>query len=241
MIERFLDDSQEEYKDEMKKMKGCIVPHAGYIYSGKVAAKVYSFMKELNNKHYTVFIIGPAHRKHIQVSVGNYNSYETPLGAVPVDSKICEKLINDNSWDFIPSAHEKEHCIEVQLPFLQKVLKSFSIVPILCGDVSSEEVFTALKDYSEDDNILMVFSSDFSHFLPYEEACKVDKKSINIIQDLDIKNMVNIDACGVIGVQASMLLMKENNYQLKLLDYKNSGDILGSKNSVVGYGSFVFY
>lgn len=236
MVDGFL----EKAKDfKLANLKGLIAPHAGYIYSGQTAGVSYRQLQSLPDKKYKVFLLGPSHHVHISASVGNFEAYETPLGKVKVDQKICQQLLENSKLDFIEEAHLPEHCLEVQLPFLQRTLKNFEIVPILCGSINPEKLATVLTPYFDQSDSLFVISSDLSHYLPATEAEQKDKASLDIITNLDIKNEIKIDACGATPIQAVMRLAKANNYRIKLLDYRHSGQTAGDNSAVVGYASLV--
>ncbi len=239
MINGFLENEKEF---EIKNIKGVIVPHAGYIYSGRTAGKAFKYLENLQNKKWNIFLIGAAHRFPIYVSVGNYDYYETPLGKAPVSKKICEEILKNDKFEFVELAHKMEHSLEVEIPFLQKIFKdNFEIIPILTGVISSYMLLNAIEKYFTDDNNLFIFSTDMSHFLYREQAEKIDKHSIDIIAGKKIFEKEYINACGQIPVVTSMLLAKENNYDIKLIDYSDSGDTTGDTDSVVGYASFVIY
>ena len=179
----------------------------------------------------------PSHFVHIGGSVGNYESYETPLGKIKVNTKICEELIKDEQLGFSPDAHQREHSLEVQLPFLCKSLKKFQIIPVLLGDIPAERLAGILEPYFNDDDSLFVISTDLSHYKPYSDAIITDKHSLNIITSLNTKLESEIDACGQKGVKVAMRLAQKHNCEIKLLDYRNSGDTAGDKSGVVGYAS----
>lgn len=215
-------------------LKGVVVPHAGYIFSGPVAATAYRALKDCApNK--TVFILAPSHYVRIGASVGAYDAYDTPLGPIKVDKTICAELLS--KFDFIPEAHEREHSIEVQLPFLLNALKDFRIVPILLGEPSFDETAAILNPYFNNPKNIFVVSSDLSHYLPYEQANSTDKNSLKIITNLDTGNEDMIDACGHAGLKIIMRLARNNGYKMELLDYRNSGDTAGDKSGVVGYAA----
>lgn len=214
-----------------KNLKGIIVPHAGYRYSGAIAAMGFKQLEQFADKKMTVFILAPAHRYPITASVGAYEFYESPLGDVPVNLEICKKL----PLEFVPQAHQKEHAIEVQIPFLQQVLGNFKIVPILCGNIEAEYLAQILKPYFGKEDCIFVFSSDLSHFLPAEEAEEVDRDTIEIISGQHLEDENLIDACGHVPIKVAMRLADH----LKLLEYRHSGNTGGDRGSVVGYASFV--
>lgn len=244
--EKTLNEAINSYLDNAKKIhlkgvKGIIVPHAGYIYSGPIAGYGYKLLTQLPDKLYNIFILAPSHFIPIGASVGNFENYETPLGLIKVNNKICTELMKNTDIDFIPDAHVQEHSLEVQLPFLLKTIKRFKIVPILLGNIDPEYISKALDTYFTGPNNIFVVSSDLSHYMPYEEANFKDKKSIQAITGLDIDKEENIDACGNLGIKIIMRLAKKHGYKISLLDYRNSGDTAGDKSGVVGYGALAIF
>jgi AmmeMemoRadiSam system protein B/AmmeMemoRadiSam system protein A len=220
------------------KIKGIVSPHAGYIYSGPVAAYGY---KQIENEDYeTVIIIAPSHYSHFYgFSIPNATHYETPLGLVEFSEK-NEELRKDSNFFYDLSIHEKEHAIEVQIPFLQKVLKKFKIIPIVVGDIEPKTLADILSKYI-DDKTLVIASSDLSHYHSYEEARSIDAFCVNSIPILDFENMKYCEACGKIPILTLMYLAKKFGWEGKLIDYRNSGDTSGDKSRVVGYASIIFY
>ena len=235
---------------------GLIVPHAGYGYSGQVAAYAYDQLK--NREINTVIIMGPAHYYPLSYpSIYLKGKYKTPLGEVPINEKLAKKIKDQFSQiEFIPLAHKQEHSIEVQIPFLQVVLKNeFQIVPILLS-AKNYKVFKKLSDVlfdvlKEEKNIMILASSDLSHFPDYKNANKVDNDTINLIKNFktleliqrekDVYNskIANLQTyqCGLGPVTVLLELGKNFTKSSNIiLDYKNSGDFLQMrKDRVVGY------
>jgi len=235
-----------------------IVPHAGYVFSGKVAGMGYKVLdpeKEFN----TVFVIGSSHYVYFEgASVYNRGDYITPLGRVPVDMEIADDLIESSGYfTFNPDAHSREHSLEVQLPFLQVQLhKPFKIVPIVLGTQDPavcKQLAKVLKKYFVPGN-LFVISSDFSHYPDYNTAVKEDKTTADAILSKDpekllkvvreVKRMHDPDLltplCGWTSVLTLMYMtLDDSNVEYKHLGYMNSGDIVpyGDKNRVVGYNA----
>ena len=229
-IETFI-KSAKDFK--LEDLKGVITPHAGYIYSGPIAGTAYRQLENLTEREYKVFLIGPSHHAYISASVGNFAVYQTPLGEVPVDQKICAELLKQDGFEFTEEAHISEHCLEVQLPFLQNVLKNFQIIPVLCGSIDPKILAETLKPYFGKPDTLFIVSSDLSHYLPYNEARVKDQQSLNIITNLNLVEEEKIDACGATPIKTAMRLSSK----IQLLDYRNSGDTAGDKSSVVGYAA----
>jgi AmmeMemoRadiSam system protein B len=222
-------------------LKGVICPHAGYIYSGPTAGYSYKLLSNLPDKKYNVFLLGLAHTTHTSASVENYDSFKTPLGNAKVNKSICEELLKNDRLEFIPESQSAEHSLEVQIPFLQKTLKQFELIPIVLGDISPDYISEILQPYFNKEDSLFVISSDLSHYEPYDTAKQIDKNSLDIITSLKIDEENQIDACGNMGIKVMMRLAKNNNYKIELLDYRNSGDTAGDKNGVVGYAALAVY
>lgn len=220
-------------------LKGVIVPHAGYIYSGIVAGAAYKQLKNHDNgNNKKVIILGPSHRYPLRtVSVCAYDEFITPLGKIK-GSSIAKEMAKD--LGFIPEADKFEHSLEVQLPFLQMSLKNFEIIPIVIGHPDIKELSEYLKNYIDQDTYLVV-STDLSHFFPYDKAVITDNETSSAIINKDINKMVHTgDACGIVGVLTSMFMSNDLGWKTQFLDYKNSGDTAGTKDKVVGYGSYAY-
>jgi len=242
-------------------VRALICPHAGYEFSGPVAAHAYKTI--VGRDFETVIILAPSHYADFRgASVPATDAYETPLGRVPVSEKakllakqspfVLEPrcLVQRPGWSGMaskpaPPAGEDtpetwEHSVEVQIPFLQKVLKNFSIVPVVFGDADPETVATALADIV-DDKTLVVVSTDLSHYHSYDEAKALDERCVKAICDMDIRRMKAQEACGKMPVLALMHLAKLKGWTPQLLDCRNSGDTSGDKSrGVVGYAAIAF-
>jgi AmmeMemoRadiSam system protein B/AmmeMemoRadiSam system protein A len=237
---------------------GLVSPHAGYVYSGHVAAEGYELLKDKDIKR--VIVISPSHVAAFQgASVYNGTGYKTPLGTIPVDQDFCRKLADKHSSIALSDeGHETrrqgrmEHALEVQLPFLQRVLDDFSLVPIIMGDQQYEtcrQLGIALAETIEDKKTIIVASSDLSHFHSYDEAVKLDQKVVNAVKEWDHINLSrNLnrriwEACGGGPIVTTMIASERlGANEAQILKYANSGDVpIGEKRSVVGYMSAVFY
>ncbi len=240
------------------KLIGFVVPHAGYIYSGHVAAYAYRQIKAQAPRR--VVVISPSHILAFDgAAVYDGDAYETPLGVIPVDKDFCSQLAGQSSsMHLSDDGHETiragrmEHALEVQLPFLQKSLGDFTLVPVVMGDQSYETcraLGTALADLIGDDNTIIIASSDLSHFHPYEDAVIRDKKVTTAISEWDYFNLCrNLkgriwEACGGGPIVATMIAAERLGAdQSEILKYANSGDVpAGEKSQVVGYTSAIFY
>jgi MEMO1 family protein len=238
--------------DLEENVVGIISPHAGYVYSGQVAA--YGF-KMIANKHYdTVILIGPSHRAYFEgVALWDKGSFETPLGRTDIDEEIAREIVNSGGI-IKPSmnAHAGEHSLEVQLPFLQSVLDDFKIIPLIMGiqtsSVCSELVQSVTKVFQgSKKNFLIVGSTDLSHYYPYTKAKKLDDVIIGHLNTFNIPGMIEdieagkTEACGAGPIIATMMLSENlGANHSAVLKYADSGDVSGDKNGVVGYVSAVF-
>ena len=239
----------------VKKIDGEIIamisPHAGYIYSGQVAAHAYKLIAD--KPIHTVLVIAPSHRVYFKgASVYSQGAFRTPLGLIPIDEDICQKMIQASpAISFYPQAHAQEHSLEVQLPFLQTVLKDFKLIPIVMGDqnlenckILSDAIFQAIKGKK----VLIVASTDLSHFYSYDEALKLDNVVIDRIKNFDTQGFASdisegkCEACGAGPVITTMLLAQKMGANKSLiLKYANSGDVTRDKSRVVGYLAAVLY
>ncbi|MEM5877759.1 MAG: AmmeMemoRadiSam system protein B [Candidatus Aenigmatarchaeota archaeon] len=231
-LEKMIDEFLENVKAERIDAKGFVMPHAGYLYSGKVAAFGYKIIKSL--KMNRIVLLGPSHFiPFAGSSISTAEFWETPLGKVKVEKVKTEFL------DF-EEAHRYEHSIEVQLPFLQKVLDDFKIIPISIGDDDYEFIADQIEKLI-DNKTIIIASSDLSHYYDYKTAVKIDEKANKSIPNLDIKNAEKIEACGKTAILSLMKIANDSGWVGKKLFYANSGDITGDKDQVVGYGCYAFY
>ncbi len=229
-----------------------IVPHAGYVYSGQVAASAYKQIEGMSFD--TVVLVGVSHRSPIRgVSVYKSGKYETPLGDVEIDSDLAGELMTQNEiFGFQPGAHKIEHSLEVQIPFLQQVLQDFKIVPILMGHWSKSVcsvVSDALAKTISGKNVLLIASTDMSHYHSYKTACKMDNVALSSIQRMDAAKLMDdlssrkCELCGAAPVILTLMTAKTLKADsVEILQYANSGDVTGDKSSeVVGYFAATVY
>jgi AmmeMemoRadiSam system protein B len=232
-------------------IRGLIVPHAGYVYSGQIAAIAYKMIKR--ETFDAVLVLGPSHRTFFHgVSIYDRGGYETPLGILPVDVTLANDIMAQSEIiSYMPAAHSQEHSIEIQLPFLQVVLGKFGFVPIVMGEQdreTCENLAEGIVNAINGRNILIVGSSDLSHFHSYEKAVKLDSVVLKRIEKMDGRGLLEdleknlCEACG--GGPAAVAMMVSEKLgadRAKLLKYANSGDVTGDRKSVVGYASAIFY
>lgn len=219
--------------------KAIIVPHAGYIYSGPIAASAYQRIAAGRGAVKRVILLGPAHRVPVRgLALPQAEAFATPLGTVPLDTR-AEALIADlPQVGTSASAHAWEHSLEVQLPFLQKTLGEFALVPLVVGDATARDVAEVLDRLWGGPETLIVISSDLSHYLPYDLARKIDGQTVDMI--LDLRNVTHEQACGGTPVNGLLLAAKRHRLRPELLDVRNSGDTAGDHDHVVGYAAFAF-
>ncbi|MEJ2763070.1 AmmeMemoRadiSam system protein B [Photobacterium sp. MCCC 1A19761] len=222
-----------------ENIRAVIVPHAGYIYSGKVAADAYRHLKSQAATINKVILVGPSHRYYFKgCALPTAHYFSTPLGDVPIDTQCVEKLSEIADIHLSDEAHAFEHCLEVQLPFLQTCLSNFSLLPLLTSDVSPTVVARILDTIWQGDQTLLVISSDLSHYHPYAQAQQIDSKTCDLIEHY--RASLNPEqACGSTGINALLQLAKQRHYQLTRITQKNSGDTAGDKERVVGYVSYL--
>jgi len=228
-----------------------VVPHAGYAYSGQVAAYAYKFIE--GKSFDSVIVIGPSHRAYFPgASIYPKGGYETPLGVVAVDENLAGTIISKSEMiSSVPEAHAQEHSVEIQLPFLQVLLGEFTFVPIIMGSQdrqTCEEVATAISETIKGKNVLIIASSDLSHFHGYDQAIAMDAIALKHIEEMDWKGLLDnlgrgtCEACGGGPVAATIMAARKLGADgSKVLHYANSGDVTGDRRGVVGYAAAVFY
>ena len=221
--------------------KAIIAPHAGYVYSGPVAASVYARLAPARGRISRVVLIGPSHRVGFRGIAGcTADGYETPLGAIPIDKAAYAKALAFPDTGILDAAHEQEHSLEVHLPFLQAVLGPFSLVPLVAGDAPPELVAQVLNAVWGGPETLIVVSTDLSHYLGYDQAKSTDHAACQAIEHLDPSGLKDDQACGRIPVKGLLTLAKQKHLNIETVDLRNSGDTAGPKDRVVGYGAWAF-
>jgi len=216
-----------------------IVPHAGYFYSGPVAATAYSLLARTRPEVRRVVMVGPSHFAWLDgLALPGASALATPLGEVPADSEAEARARRHPGVGASPAAHAREHSLEVQLPFLQMTLAGFSAVALLCGQVQPEQVAPVIEEFLGEEGTLVLISSDLTHYLPYEEARRRDEETARAVERLDPGGLDQDSACGLVGVQALLLAGRRRGLGATRLDLRNSGDTAGDRHRVVGYGAF---
>jgi AmmeMemoRadiSam system protein B/AmmeMemoRadiSam system protein A len=223
------------------RAKAIIAPHAGYIYSGPIAASAYACIGPSAHQIRRVVLIGPAHRVRVDgIAVSAAEAFATPLGPVPVDAAAVAEIASLPQVVRLEAAHAEEHCLEVHLPFLQELLGAFSIVPMLVGDASAEKVAEVLDRLWGGEETLIVVSSDLSHYLDYESAKRLDARTTRAIEAFAPGEIGSEQACGRIPVAGLLTLARRRGLSVTTLDLRNSGDTAGDRRRVVGYGAWLF-
>ncbi|MCX4187054.1 AmmeMemoRadiSam system protein B [Methylophaga sp. OBS4] len=221
--------------------KALIVPHAGYVYSGAIAASAYRYLKPLKHTISRVVLIGPSHRVPFDgLAVSGADWFETPLGLVAVDRHASSSIMSIEGVHVLEHAHAREHSLEVQLPFLQYLLDDFKIVPVVAGHASPQLVAQVLESLWGGPETLIVVSSDLSHYLNYDTAREIDAETSEAIINLDNHLIDGYHACGSVGINGLLLYARRHQLHGQVLDLRNSGDTAGKKDSVVGYGAYLF-
>jgi len=238
MLKGYLDDAPQNNKVP----KAIIVPHAGYIYSGPIAATAYARLQLAEQPIKKVLLIGPSHRVGFKgMALSTADQFATPLGNIAIDTETVKQLAELPFVQYSDQIHELEHSLEVQLPFLQMVLGSFSLIPIVTGDATPDQVCQVIEKFWEQEDVLIVISSDLSHFHDYQTAKKMDQLTSEIIEQLQYEKLDGESACGRVPVSGLMALARKNKLEIKNIDLRNSGDTAGfaDLDRVVGYGTYV--
>jgi AmmeMemoRadiSam system protein B len=220
------------------RLRALIVPHAGYVYSGPIAASAYRAVDATDVRR--VLLLGPSHRTPLRgLAVSSADGFATPLGIVPVDRDARDLLLQRGLATVDDRAHALEHSLEVQLPFLQAVLPGVPALPVAVGAAGPDEVDAAI-DALWDDGTLVVVSSDLSHYEPYMVARRHDAATAEAITELDADGVGEWDACGRHAVRGLLVAARRRGLTAQLLDLRSSGDTAGDPERVVGYGAFAF-
>lgn len=236
-VRDFLDAAPVDGRDAPKVL---IVPHAGYVYSGSTAGHGYATLRAASGRIRRVVLIGPAHRVAVRgVAAPTVGYFETPLGRVALDRSALDALAQSPQVVASDRAHAAEHALEVQLPFLQEVLGDFTVVPLVVGDASPEEVASVLERVWGGPETLIVVSSDLSHYLPYDVARQVDAASLAQMLELG-PALGHEQACGATAINALLLLARRRGLRPRLLAACSSGDTAGDRDRVVGYAALAF-
>jgi AmmeMemoRadiSam system protein B len=240
ILQKMLNTYLSAVKSTSKVPKAMIVPHAGYIYSGQIAASAYARLKLGADNINRVVLLGPSHRVGFKgLAVSHAEVFNTPLGGIPLDTTAIQNLLALPFVVYMDEAHHLEHSLEVQLPFLQTVLKNFKLIPIVAGEATAEQVAQVLDLFYDDPQTLIVISSDLSHYHDYATAQRLDSETNHKIENLQYQQLDCESACGRVAVRGLMALAQKKSLSIKNIDLRNSGDTAGDKNRVVGYGAYI--
>lgn len=236
-VEQYL---RENASDEAAP-KAIIAPHAGYVYSGPIAASAYSTLRSVREQIERVVLLGPSHRVALMgMAASRAEKFRTPLGSIELDREAIESILSLPQVREMDEAHAMEHSLEVHLPFLQLTLDEFKLVPLVVGDAAPEQVDEVLEILWGGPETLIVVSSDLSHYHSYETAKKMDSHTSKAIESLDPAAIHYDDACGRNPVNGLLVAARKHGLHAKTVDLRNSGDTAGPRDQVVGYGAYLF-
>lgn len=220
--------------------KAIIAPHAGYVYSGPIAASIYARLAPLRGQIRRVVLLGPAHRVWIAgLALPGVTAFASPLGDIEIDGDAVTAITGLPQVSVRADAHAREHSLEVQLPFLQSVLGTFRLVPLVVGDATADEVADVLDALWGGEETLIVVSSDLSHYLDYRSARRADAETARAIVALEPLHS-HEQACGATPINGLLALARRRGMKAEQIDLRNSGDTAGDRSRVVGYGAFAF-
>lgn len=238
-VRRFL--SQAEASAEPLP-KALIVPHAGYVYSGPVAASAYARLRAVRETIARVVLLGPSHRVGFRgIAVSGMTAFATPLGQVPVDQAAVASLRKLPQVNLLEQAHAQEHSLEVHLPFLQELLGDFKLVPVVVGDARPAEVGAVLEALWGGPETVLIISSDLSHYQDYETARRMDRTTSQAIETLRYEEIGYDQACGRNPINGLLWVARRKGLRGETIDLRNSGDTAGARDQVVGYGAYGFH
>ncbi|MEP5762939.1 MAG: AmmeMemoRadiSam system protein B [Halieaceae bacterium] len=219
--------------------KALVAPHAGYVYSGSIAAEVYARLRNSEQPITRVVLLGPSHRVGFRgIATSSADFFTTPLGQIPLDKAAQQQILQLPGVHERDAAHNQEHSLEVQLPFLQRSLQGFSLVPLVVGDADTEQVAAVIDGLWGGPETLLVISSDLSHFLDYQAAQSKDAVTRRRIENREA-TLSGDEACGCRPLNGLLTVLQRRQLGIKTVDVRNSGDTAGSRDRVVGYGAWV--
>ncbi len=242
MVAEYLREAEARVPADEPPPKAIIVPHAGLVYSGPVAASAYVRLLPIRDRIKRVVLLGPSHRVPLRgLAASSADYFDTPLGRIPLDHQSIARVSQLPQVHILDQAHALEHSLEVQLPFLQMVLGDFELVPLVVGDASPEEVAEVLETLWGGPETLIVVSSDLSHYHDYETARQMDTATSQAIEALQPERIHGENACGARAVDGLLYFARQHGLSGETVDLRNSGDTAGPRDQVVGYGAYVFH
>ena len=226
---------------ETERPHALIAPHAGYRYSGPIAASAYATLRPWAAQIRRVAVLAPSHRVAFRgIATSSADAFRTPLGDIPVDRTALDELERLPAVGRLDQAFAEEHALEVQLPFLQDVLDAFTLVPLIVGDADSGEVSRVIERLERDDTLIVV-SSDLSHYHDYRSCQQRDRETTAHIEEMQGDAIGPYDACGAYPIRGLLKSALQHGWRVRTLDLRNSGDTSGDRSRVVGYGAYAFY
>ena len=221
--------------------KALVVPHAGYVYSGPVAASAYELLGETTESIRRVVLLGPCHHLPLAgMAVPGSEAFDTPLGRIPLDLAGIQRVLDLDAVSRNDEAHRREHSLEVQLPFLQRCLGEFTLLPVVVGACEPQQVAELIESEWGDEETLLVVSTDLSHYQSYDQARETDRLTAGKILSLQ-PDLRGDQACGCYALNGLLLVARRRALAIAEIDLRNSGDTAGPADRVVGYGAFALY
>lgn len=235
-IKSFANENKNKYE---YKTRAVIVPHAGLIYSGRLA---YEGISQIDANVRNIFIFAPAHRVGFEgIALSSFDKWKTPLGEIDINQDICKEIEKKYNANFNDTAIAPEHSIEIEVPIIQSLFHDAKIVPILIGRTDFKIIFDIINEYYQNTENAFIISSDLSHFFSDENAKKLDNKTAQMIETGDLNGFSFEQACGALGIAGLVTFANKNSYSLIRIDMTNSSTITNDKSNVVGYGCWFLY
>jgi hypothetical protein len=242
-VQTFLSQAQHpgSTANDVRPPKAVIAPHAGYVFSGPIAGSAFAPFQADKYLVTRIILIGPAHFVRVRgLAAPAWDAFTTPLGTIPVAGRLLSALKSLPQVTISNQPHAAEHSLEVELPFLQVVLEQFSILPLVAGDATANEIADVLENVWGGPETRIVISSDLSHFFDYPTARQLDSETARAILALDPDALGEESACGRVPIRGLLTAARRFGLKASLLDLRNSGDTAGARQEVVGYGAFAF-
>ena len=221
--------------------KALVAPHAGYVYSGPIAGTAFAAIERYADAIRRVVLLGPSHRVAFRgLALSSAQSFSTPIGEIALDPQAGARLAGMPLVRVLDAAHAEEHSLEVELPFLQEMLRDWVLLPICAGDANADEVALVIEALWGGDETLVLVSSDLSHYLDYETARRRDAAASAAIEALRPEGLDADSACGRVPLRGLLVAARAHGLAARTLDLRSSGDTAGSRDRVVGYGAYAF-
>ncbi|MGD8856366.1 MAG: AmmeMemoRadiSam system protein B [Chloroflexota bacterium] len=239
-VEAYLAGAASAPKNGGRPPKAIIAPHAGYVYSGPIAGTAYAYLAAAGPAVRRVILLGPSHWAHIPgLAASSAEGFATPLGVVPIDRPAQDRVLALGQVRIADEAHVREHCLEVQLPFLQVIFDDFTVVPLAVGAARPDQVAEVIEQLWGGEETVIVISSDLSHYQDYRTAVALDRATSEAIEAL--RPLTEGQACGRQAINGLLQLARQRGLTAQTVDLRNSGDTAGPRDRVVGYGAYIFH